>query len=63
MEVGRCPRVSVFDQVCTKPNKWIRWFWGAHVGINPEDLNAVYEFQGGAFDGWLAHILLFNDQV
>lgn len=20
--------------------------------MNPDDLNAVYEFQGGAFDGW-----------
>ncbi|KAF8076034.1 glycoside hydrolase family 35 protein [Lyophyllum atratum] len=42
---------------CSNPYVWKsdavpEYFWGAHVGINPEDLNAVYEFQGGAFDGW-----------
>ncbi|GLB33461.1 putative beta-galactosidase, domain 3 [Lyophyllum shimeji] len=42
---------------CSNPYVWKsdavpEWFWGAHMSINPEDLNAVYEFQGGAFDGW-----------
>lgn len=29
------------------------------MSINPEDLNAVYEFQGGAFDGWLVDISVY----
>ncbi|KAH9482883.1 Beta-galactosidase A [Psilocybe cubensis] len=42
---------------CSHPNTWASnavpdSFWDAHMSINPEDLNAVYEFQGGAFDGW-----------
>lgn len=42
---------------CSNPYTWKtdavpEWFWGAHLDINPQVLNAVYEFQGGAFDGW-----------
>ncbi|RDB20455.1 putative beta-galactosidase A [Hypsizygus marmoreus] len=42
---------------CANPYNWKadavpEWFWGAHQDWNPEDLNAVYEFQGGACDGW-----------
>lgn len=33
------------------------WYWDAHQGINPEDPYAVYEFQGGAFDGWYTPFL------
>jgi len=28
------------------------WFWGAHLEHSPDVPNAVYEMQGGAFDGW-----------
>ncbi|KAG6900105.1 hypothetical protein C0993_002789 [Termitomyces sp. T159_Od127] len=28
------------------------YFWGSHLDINPEAPNAVWEFQGGAFDPW-----------
>ncbi|TFK74453.1 glycoside hydrolase family 35 protein [Pluteus cervinus] len=42
---------------CSNPYTWKadavpEYFWDAHLSVNPEDLNAVYEFQGGAFDGW-----------
>ncbi|KAF8974695.1 glycoside hydrolase superfamily [Flammula alnicola] len=42
---------------CSHPYTWAsdavpEYFWGAHLQYNPQDLNAVYEFQGGAFDGW-----------
>ncbi|PPQ68771.1 hypothetical protein CVT24_007713 [Panaeolus cyanescens] len=42
---------------CSNPYTWKsdavpEYFWGAHMDINPEDPNAVYEFQAGAFDGW-----------
>ncbi|KAF9008853.1 glycoside hydrolase family 35 protein [Cyathus striatus] len=42
---------------CSNPYVWQadaipESFWDAHQSINPEDPNAVYEFQGGAFDGW-----------
>ncbi|KAF8204850.1 glycoside hydrolase family 35 protein [Pholiota molesta] len=42
---------------CSHPYTWAsdavpEYFWGAHMQYNPQDLNAVYEFQGGAFDGW-----------
>ncbi|KAJ7067978.1 glycoside hydrolase family 35 protein [Mycena amicta] len=42
---------------CSNPNDWLpdavpEYFWGAHLGINPQAPNAVYEFQGGAFDPW-----------
>lgn len=26
--------------------------WAAHLKYDPNGMNAVYEFQGGAFDGW-----------
>ncbi|TFK43322.1 glycoside hydrolase family 35 protein [Crucibulum laeve] len=42
---------------CSHPYTWLtdavpEWLWGGHEDANPDDLNAVYEFQGGAFDGW-----------
>ncbi|KAF5370168.1 hypothetical protein D9758_001409 [Tetrapyrgos nigripes] len=42
---------------CTHPTTWLadavpEYFFGAHEGFNPEDPNAVYEFQGGAIDSW-----------
>ncbi|PFH52549.1 glycoside hydrolase family 35 protein [Amanita thiersii Skay4041] len=42
---------------CANPTIWKEdavpeWLWGGHEQYNPQDLNAVYEFQGGAFDGW-----------
>ncbi|KAG6830620.1 hypothetical protein H0H92_015712 [Tricholoma furcatifolium] len=42
---------------CSNPTVWASdavptYFWDSHLSINPEDPNAVYEFQGGAFDGW-----------
>ncbi|KDR83515.1 hypothetical protein GALMADRAFT_56290 [Galerina marginata CBS 339.88] len=42
---------------CSHPDTWSptavpEYFWGSHLQYNPQDLNAVYEFQGGAFDGW-----------
>ncbi|EIN05080.1 hypothetical protein PUNSTDRAFT_146007 [Punctularia strigosozonata HHB-11173 SS5] len=44
---------------CAHPYTWAsdavantEYFWGAHLEYNPEDPNAVYEFQGGAFDPW-----------
>ncbi|KXN86326.1 putative beta-galactosidase A, partial [Leucoagaricus sp. SymC.cos] len=42
---------------CANPFKWApdavpEYFWDAHQEWNPEDPNAVYEFQGGAPDGW-----------
>ncbi|KAF8665643.1 hypothetical protein AX16_000098 [Volvariella volvacea WC 439] len=42
---------------CSHPDVWQpdavpEWFWDAHLAANPEDPNAVYEFQGGAYDGW-----------
>jgi beta-galactosidase GanA len=36
----------------TKPNAVPETFWSAHMQISPDVPNAVYEFQGGAFDGW-----------
>ncbi|KAF7353098.1 Beta-galactosidase [Mycena venus] len=44
---------------CAHPNDWLpgavdstEYFWGAHLQFSPQSLNAVYEFQGGAFDPW-----------
>ncbi|KAF9452019.1 glycoside hydrolase family 35 protein [Macrolepiota fuliginosa MF-IS2] len=42
---------------CAHPYVWSpdavpEYFWGSHEQLNPEDPNAVYEFQGGGFDGW-----------
>lgn len=42
---------------CSHPTTWKsnavpENFWTTHERYNPQDLNAVYEFQGGAFDGW-----------
>ncbi|CAK5262479.1 unnamed protein product [Mycena citricolor] len=42
---------------CTVPDNWLadavpEWFWGAHMQISPQSPNAVFEFQGGALDGW-----------
>ncbi|KAG6823207.1 hypothetical protein H0H87_001603, partial [Tephrocybe sp. NHM501043] len=41
---------------CANPTVWKtdavpEYFFDAHLGINPNAPNAVYEFQGGAFDG------------
>ena len=30
----------------------LSWLWNAHKKYTPDLVNAVYEFQGGAFDGW-----------
>ncbi|KAJ6627468.1 glycoside hydrolase superfamily [Mycena sp. CBHHK59/15] len=42
---------------CANPYDWAsdavpEYFWGAHEEYSPQSLNAVYEFQGGAFDPW-----------
>ncbi|KAH7102986.1 glycoside hydrolase family 35 protein [Auriculariales sp. MPI-PUGE-AT-0066] len=42
---------------CTNPMVWAgdavpEWFWGAHLEYSPDVPYAVYEMQGGAFDGW-----------
>ncbi|KAG6849633.1 hypothetical protein H0H93_006756 [Arthromyces matolae] len=42
---------------CSNPYDWAsdavpEYFWDSHLSINPQAPNAVYEFQGGAFDGW-----------
>ncbi|KIJ67770.1 glycoside hydrolase family 35 protein [Hydnomerulius pinastri MD-312] len=42
---------------CSNPYTWAadavpEYFWGAHMEYNPTEPNNVYEFQGGAFDGW-----------
>ncbi|KAJ7237206.1 glycoside hydrolase family 35 protein [Mycena haematopus] len=44
---------------CAQPDDWvstavdsIEYFWGAHLQYSPQSPNAVYEFQGGAFDPW-----------
>ncbi|KAJ7162583.1 glycoside hydrolase family 35 protein [Mycena crocata] len=42
---------------CANPNNWLpdavpESFFGDHERTSPNSLNAVYEFQGGAFDGW-----------
>ncbi|KAJ7229001.1 glycoside hydrolase family 35 protein [Mycena pura] len=42
---------------CFHPNDWLpdavpESFFAGHLGINPQAPNAVYEFQGGAFDPW-----------
>ncbi|KAF8165127.1 glycoside hydrolase family 35 protein [Crassisporium funariophilum] len=42
---------------CSHPDTWAtdavpEYFWGSHMQFTPNILNALYEFQGGAFDGW-----------
>ncbi|KAG5733968.1 putative beta-galactosidase A [Termitomyces sp. T112] len=42
---------------CANPYVWAsdsvpEYFWGSHLDINPQAPNAVWEFQGGAFDPW-----------
>ncbi|KAG9316763.1 glycoside hydrolase family 35 protein [Chiua virens] len=42
---------------CSNPYTWVsyaipNWLWGAHMEYTPNEPNNVYEFQGGAFDGW-----------
>ncbi|KAF9526883.1 glycoside hydrolase family 35 protein [Crepidotus variabilis] len=42
---------------CSHPTTWSAAavpenFWSAHLQYTPNIPNAVYEFQGGAFDGW-----------
>ncbi|KAF9526882.1 glycoside hydrolase family 35 protein [Crepidotus variabilis] len=42
---------------CSHPTTWKsdavpESFWSAHQQYTPNIVNAVYEFQGGAFDGW-----------
>ncbi|KZV90500.1 glycoside hydrolase family 35 protein [Exidia glandulosa HHB12029] len=42
---------------CSHPTVWSsnavpESFWSAHMKYTPDKPNAVYEFQGGAFDGW-----------
>ncbi|EGO25493.1 glycoside hydrolase family 35 protein [Serpula lacrymans var. lacrymans S7.9] len=42
---------------CSSPYTWASnavptYFWSAHEEYAPEEPNAVYEYQGGAFDGW-----------
>ncbi|KAF7331749.1 Beta-galactosidase [Mycena kentingensis (nom. inval.)] len=42
---------------CAHPDTWLpdavpEYFYGAHLDINPQAPNSVYEFQGGAFDPW-----------
>ncbi|KAF9230278.1 glycoside hydrolase family 35 protein, partial [Melanogaster broomeanus] len=42
---------------CSHPYTWApgavpEWLWGAHMEYTPTEPNNVYEFQGGAFDGW-----------
>ncbi|KAG6901882.1 hypothetical protein C0995_007006 [Termitomyces sp. Mi166 len=32
--------------------RFLRYFWGSHLDINPQAPNAVWEYQGGAFDPW-----------
>ncbi|KAJ7781617.1 glycoside hydrolase family 35 protein [Mycena metata] len=44
---------------CGQPNDWLpgavdstEYFFGAHLQYSPQSPNAVFEFQGGAFDPW-----------
>ncbi|KAF8211508.1 glycoside hydrolase family 35 protein [Mycena galopus ATCC 62051] len=44
---------------CAEPDVWVstavdseEYFWGAHLEYSPQSPNAVFEFQGGAFDAW-----------
>ncbi|KAJ7283442.1 glycoside hydrolase family 35 protein [Mycena rebaudengoi] len=42
---------------CANPTKWLpdavpEYFWGAHLEFSPQSPNAIFEFQGGGFDGW-----------
>ncbi|KAJ6516256.1 glycoside hydrolase family 35 protein [Mycena sanguinolenta] len=44
---------------CSEPDEWvstavdaIEYFWGAHLEFSPQSPNAVFEYQGGAFDPW-----------
>jgi hypothetical protein len=42
---------------CANPYNWSSEavpenFLDSHIGINPEDPNAIWEAQGGGFDGW-----------
>ncbi|KAJ7477091.1 glycoside hydrolase family 35 protein [Mycena galericulata] len=44
---------------CAAPDVWLssavdstEYFWGAHLQYSPQSPNAVFEFQGGAFDPW-----------
>ncbi|KDR69947.1 hypothetical protein GALMADRAFT_1351204 [Galerina marginata CBS 339.88] len=42
---------------CSHPTSWgsgsvPEGYWAAHLKFTPNNLNAIYEFQGGAFDGW-----------
>ncbi|KAK7061407.1 beta-galactosidase [Favolaschia claudopus] len=48
---------NTFD--CFNPDTWvstavdnIEYFWGAHLQFSPQSPNAIFEFQGGAFDPW-----------
>ncbi|KAJ7590547.1 glycoside hydrolase family 35 protein [Mycena floridula] len=43
---------AVPEQLCFMSNFSNRWLWASHMSINPQTLNAVYEFQAGAFDPW-----------
>ncbi|KAF4619802.1 hypothetical protein D9613_005465 [Agrocybe pediades] len=42
---------------CSHPYNWSsdavpEWLWGSHIQFTPNVPNALYEFQGGAFDPW-----------
>ncbi|KAJ7499278.1 glycoside hydrolase family 35 protein [Mycena latifolia] len=42
---------------CAHPDVWLpdavpESFWDGHEQLSPQDPNAVFEFQGGAFDPW-----------
>ncbi|ESK93618.1 glycoside hydrolase family 35 protein [Moniliophthora roreri MCA 2997] len=42
---------------CFEPYTWAaeavpEWFWNAHMEFSPDVPNSVFEFQGGAIDGW-----------
>jgi hypothetical protein len=42
---------------CSRPYTWRanavpENYWDAHMRYAPDDPNAIFEFQGGAFDGW-----------
>ncbi|KAJ6538991.1 glycoside hydrolase family 35 protein [Mycena capillaripes] len=44
---------------CSHPDTWLpdavsntEYFFGAHLQYSPQSPNAVFEFQGGAFDPW-----------
>jgi hypothetical protein len=48
---------------CSHPTVWSptavpESFWSTHLQLSPNKPNAVYEFQGGAFDGWYVTFIL-----